>query len=152
MLHSKYTIWKYILDVWCYPLYWGGPWWYVLIVLKSENIQISLYTIISNTLAIELKTAIWYQKKEKLNNGPTFPNGFLKNHMFVYELCSATLNRSHVMLVGYSTGYSRIRRVVIYDYVEELWYFLSDLELEVEGFEEFFNCRGSVAIDKSGKK
>ena len=100
---------------------------------------------------MDLNTVIWNQKKEKLINGPTFPNSFLKNHMSVEQLCSATLNRSHVILIGYSSGYDLIRRVVIIDFVEQFWYFMSDLELESDDL-YLRNCRGSVAIDKSGKK
>ena len=100
---------------------------------------------------MDLNTVIWNQKKEKLINGPTFPNSFLKNHMSVEQLCSATLNRSHVILIGYSSGNDLIRRVVIIDFVEKLWYFMSDLELESDDL-YLRNCRGSVAINKNGKK
>ena len=95
---------------------------------------------------MDLKTAIWYQKKEKLINGPKFPSDFFDIH--VHHLCSATLNRSHVMLIGcYSIGYCR---VVIFDSVKNLWHLISDLELEYNLY--FYDCRASVAIDKSGKK
>ena len=95
---------------------------------------------------MHLKTAIWYKKKEKLINGPKLPNRFLD--MDVHHLCSATLDRSHVMLIGcYSIGFCR---VVIFDYLEKLWYHISDLELEYNLL--LYHCRISVAIDKSGKK
>ena len=90
---------------------------------------------------MELKTAIWHIKKERLINGPTFPNTFM--NMDVHYLCSATLNRSHVMLIGYY-------KVVIFDFVEKSWYFISDLELESNVY--WVNCRANVAIEKSGKK
>ena len=96
---------------------------------------------------MHLKTAIWYKKKEKLINGPKLPNRFLD--MDVHHLCSATLDRSHVMLIGcYSIGYCR---VVIFDYLEKLWYHISDLELEHNNL-HLYHCRISVAIDKRGKK
>ena len=106
---------------------------------------------------MESKTAIWYQKKEKLINGPTIPKSFLKipmfqmyAHMGVYELCSATLNRSHVMLIFASADQS-IRKVAIFDSVENLWYLISDLQLEYDDL-SLNHCRASVAIDKNGKK
>ena len=96
------------------------------------------------------KTAIWYVKKEKLINGPTIPMSLYDDTMSVYELCSATLNRSHVMLIVASTHpLSSIRRVVIFNSVENLWY-STDLQLDLEG--DLNHCRASVAIDKSGKK
>ena len=107
---------------------------------------------------MESKTAIWYQKKEKLINGPTIPKSFLDilipmfqmyAHMGVHDLCSATLNRSHVMLIFASTD-PIISKVVIFDSVENLWYLISDLQLEYDLF--LNHCRASVAIDKSGKK
>ena len=94
-----------------------------------------------------LKTALWHIKKEKLINGPTFPNTFMD--MEVYHLCSATLNRSHVMLTGYSFG-NDFRTVVIFDFVEKLWYSISDLQLENNLNLDY--CRASATIDKSGKK
>ena len=95
---------------------------------------------------MDLKTKIWNKKKEKLINGPKFPNSFLD--MNAEFLCSATLDRSHVMLIDcYSIGYCR---VVIFDYVEKWWYLISDLELEYNL--DLYHCRASVAIDKSGKK
>ncbi len=95
-------------------------------------------------------TAIWYEKKEKLINGPTIPISLYDYTMNVYELCSATLNRSHVMLIVASThplSSIRIRRVVIFNSVENLWY---STNLQLEG--SLNHCRASVAIDKSGKK
>ena len=86
-------------------------------------------------------TALWHIKKEKLINGPTFLNAFMD--MDVHHLCAATLNRSHVMLIGYDT-------VVIFDFVEKSWYFISVIELEYDI--NLYNCRASVAIEKSGKK
>ena len=104
---------------------------------------------------MESKTAIWYQKREKLINGPTIPKRFLDTPMYglyaymrVHDLCSATLNRSHVMLIVASID--PFRKVVIFDSVENLWYSISDLQLEYDLF--FDHCRASVAIDKSGKK
>ena len=94
-----------------------------------------------------LKTALWHIKKEKLLNGPTFPNTFMD--MQVYHLCTATLNRSHVMLTGYSIG-NDFRTVVIFDFVENLWYSISDLQLENNLNLDY--CRASATIDKSGKK
>ena len=94
-----------------------------------------------------LKTALWHIKKEKLINGPTFPNTFMD--MEVYHLCSATLNRSHVVLTGYSFG-NDFRTVVIFDFVEKLWYSISDLQLENNLNLDY--CRASATIDKSGKK
>ena len=63
---------------------------------------------------MESMTAIWYQKKEKLINGPTIPRSFLQTnngqiymavpcfhlamqdaYMSVYDRCSVTLNRDH---------------------------------------------------------
>ena len=103
---------------------------------------------------MESKTAIWYQKKEKLINGPTIPKSFLDIPMYAYmnvhKLCSATLNRSHVMLIVASTD-PISRKVVIFDSVENLWYSISDLQLEYDHF-GLNHCRASVAIDKSGKK
>ena len=103
---------------------------------------------------MESKTAIWYQKREKLINGPTIPKSFLDIPMYTYmkvhELCSATLNRSHVMLIVASTD-PDIRKVVIFDSVENLWYSISDLQLEYDTY-GWDHCRASVAIDKSGKK
>ena len=105
---------------------------------------------------MESKTAIWYQKKEKLINGPTIPKSFLDipmfqmyAHMYVNDLCSATLNRSHVMLIFASTD-PIISKVVIFDSVENLWYSIYDLQLEYDLF--LNHCRASVAMDKSGKK
>ena len=93
-----------------------------------------------------LKTKIWNKKKKKLKNGPKFPNSFLD--MNAEFLCSATLDRSHVMLIDcYSIGYCR---VVIFDSVKNLWHFISDLELDYNLY--LYDCRASVAIDKSGKK
>ena len=94
-----------------------------------------------------LKTALWHIKKEKLLNGPTFPNTFMD--MQVYHLCTATLNRSHVMLTGYSIG-NDFRTVVIFDFIENLWYSISDLQLENNLNLDY--CRASATIDKSGKK
>ena len=94
-----------------------------------------------------LKTALWHIKKEKLLNGPTFPNTFMD--MQVYHLCTATLNRSHVMLTGYSIG-NDFRTVVIFDFIEKLWYSISDLQLENNLNLDY--CRASATIDKSGKK
>ena len=61
------------------------------------------------------------------------------------------------MFIGYATYYSEFRsyttrtsRVVIFDYEGNLWYSISDLELEYDLW--LYNCRGSVAMDKSGKK
>ena len=71
-------------------------------------------------------------------------------HMRVHELCSATLNRSHVMLI-FATADQFIRKVVIFDSVENLWYLISDLQLEYDDL-SLNHCRASVAIDKSGKK
>ena len=103
---------------------------------------------------MESKTAIWYQKKEKLINGPTIPKSFLDIPMYAYMnvhgLCSATLNRSHVMLIVASTDPDS-RKVVIFDSVENLWYSISDLHLEYDTY-GWDHCRASVAIDKSGKK
>ena len=96
---------------------------------------------------MELKTVLWHIKKEKLINGPTFPNTFMD--MQVCHLCSATLNRSHVMLTGYSFG-NDFRTVVIFDFVEKLWYSISDLHLENNLNLDY--CRASATIDKSGKK
>ena len=70
--------------------------------------------------------------------------------MSVYDLCSATLNRSHVMLIVASTDLIS-RKVVIFDSVENLWYFISDLQLDYDHF-GLDHCRASVAIDKRGKK
>ena len=77
---------------------------------------------------MESKTAIWYQKKEKLINGPNIPKRFLDipifqmyGYMRVHELCSATLNRSHVMLI-FASSDQFSRKVVIFDSVENLWY------------------------------
>ena len=73
--------------------------------------------------------------------------------MQVYHLCTATLNRSHVMLTGYSTGSGTgndFRTVVIFDFVENLWYSISDLQLENNLNLDY--CRASATIDKSGKK
>ena len=105
---------------------------------------------------MESKTAIWYQKKEKLIIGPTIPKTFLDipidqmyGHMRVYELCSVTLNRSHVMLIVASTDLF-IHKVVIFNSVENLWYFISDIQLEYDLL--LNHCRASVAIDKRGKK
>jgi hypothetical protein len=100
---------------------------------------------------MESYTAIWYQKKEKLINGPTIPKSFIDmySYMSVGHLCSATLNRSHVMLIVASTD-PFSRKVVIFDSVENLWYFISDLQLEYNLFLD--HCRASVAIGKSGKK
>ena len=102
-----------------------------------------------------LNTAMWHQKKEKLINGPTFPNIF--SYMNAHHFCSIALNRSHVMFIGYAYyDYSEFRsstltsRVAIFDYEENLWYSISDLELEYDLW--LYNCRGSVAMDKSGKK
>ena len=107
---------------------------------------------------MESKTAIWYQKKKKLINGPTIPKSFLDipmfqmyAHMYVHDLCSATLNRSHVMLI-FASADQFIRKAVIFDSVENLWYFISDLQLEYDDDLFFHYCRASVAIDKSGKK
>ena len=75
-------------------------------------------------------------------------NGLLY-YMSVYELCSDTLNRSHVMLIVASTD-PFIRKVVIFNSVENLWYFISDLQLEYDV--QLNHCRASVAIDKNGKK
>ena len=65
------------------------------------------------------------------------------------ELCSATLNRSHVMLIVASVHPLipdfLIRKVVIFNSVENSW-----LEYDLE--DSFDHCRASVAIDKSGKK
>ena len=104
---------------------------------------------------MESKTAIWYQKKEKLINGPNVPKRFLDipifqmyGYMRVHELCSATLNRSHVMMIFASTD--PFRKVIIFDSVENLWYSIYDLQLEYDLF--LNHCRASVAIDKSGKK
>ena len=70
--------------------------------------------------------------------------------MSVYELCSATLNRSHVMLIVASTHPTLlIRRGVIFNSVENVWY-STDLQLDLE--DGLNHCRASVAIDKSGKK
>ena len=69
--------------------------------------------------------------------------------MSVYDLCSATLNRSHVMLIVASTDLF-IHKVVIFNSVENLWYFISDLQLEYDLL--LNHCRASVAIDKRGKK
>jgi hypothetical protein len=111
--------------------------------------------IIYNTLAMESMTAIWYQKKEKLIDGPNIPKRFLDipifqmyGYMRVHELCSATLNRSHVMMIFASTD--PFRKVIIFDSVENLWYSIYDLQLEYDLF--LNHCRASVAIDKSGKK
>ena len=105
---------------------------------------------------MESKTAIWYQKREKLINGPTIPKRFLDTPMYglyaymrVHDLCSATLNRSHVMLIVASTD-PFIHNVAIFNSVENLWYFISDLQLEYDLL--LNHCRASVAIDKSGKK
>ena len=104
---------------------------------------------------MESKTAIWYQEREKLVNGPTIPKTFLDipidqmyGYMRVHELCSATLNRSHVMMIFASTD--PFRKVIIFDSVENLWYSIYDLQLEYDLF--LNHCRASVAIDKSGKK
>ena len=70
-------------------------------------------------------------------------------YMSVYDLCSATLNRSHVMLIVASTD-PFIHNVVIFNSVENLWYFISDLQLEYDLL--LNHCRASVAIDKKGKK
>ena len=106
---------------------------------------------------MESKTAIWYKKKKKLINGPTIPKSFLHipmfqmiAHMRVHELCSATLNRSHVMLIFASTDPFMKGKVVIFDSAENLWYLISDLQLEYDL--SLNHCRASVAIDKSGKK
>jgi hypothetical protein len=76
--------------------------------------------------------------------------------MSVYELCSATLNRTHVMLIVASAHpllpYFLIRKMVIFNSVENLWYFISDLQLENDLEGSLNHCRASVAIDKSGKK
>ena len=107
---------------------------------------------------MESKTAIWYKKKKKLINGPTIPKSFLDipmfqmiAHMRVHELCSATLNRSHVMLIFASTDPFMKGKVVIFDSAEILWYLISDLQLEYDDL-SLNHCRASVAIDKSGKK
>jgi hypothetical protein len=104
---------------------------------------------------MESKTAIWYQEREKLVNGPTIPKTFLDipvdqmyGYMRVDELCSATLNKSHVMMIVASTD--PFRKVVIFDSVENLWYSIYDLQLEYDLF--LNHCRASVAIDKSRKK
>ena len=64
-----------------------------------------------------------------------------------YELCSASLNRSHVMLIvtSFDPYPMLIRKVVIFNSVENSW-----LEYDME--DSFYHCRASVAIDKSGKK
>ena len=103
---------------------------------------------------MESKTAIWYQKKEKLINGPTIPKSFLNipimnAYMSVNNLCSATLNRSHVMLIAAST-HPFSRKVVIFDSVENSWFFVSDLQLEYDLY--LNHCRASAAIDRNGKK
>ena len=95
-----------------------------------------------------IKDSNMYAKKEKLINGPTIPMSFLD--MNFLELCSATLNRSHVMLIVASAHplipTLLIRKVVIFNSVENLW-----LEYDLE--EDSLNhCRASVPIDKSGKK
>ena len=109
---------------------------------------------------MESYTAIWYQKKEKLINGPTIPNSILEipvqgsfsAPMSVRRLCSATLNRSHVMLIVDSTK-PCFQKVVIFNSVENSWYFISDLQLEYDlEYTHLTHCRASVAIDKSGKK
>ena len=98
---------------------------------------------------MQSKTAIWYEKKEKLINGPTIPRIWTRDMNSVNELCSATLNRSHVMLIVASTHplfpTFLIRKVVIFNSVENLW-----LEYDLE--DSLDHCRASVAIDKSGKK
>ena len=95
------------------------------------------------------KTAIWYEKKEKLISGPTIPRIWTLHMRSVNELCSATLNRSHVMLIVASAHPLipnwLIRNVVIFNSVENLW-------LEYDLDDSFNHCRASVAIDKSGKK
>ena len=103
---------------------------------------------------MESKTAIWYQKREKLTNGPTIPKSFLDTpytHTYrrVHDLCSATLNRSHVMLIFASTD-PLINKVVIFDTVKKFWYLISDLQLEYDS--SFNHCGASVTNEKSGKK
>ena len=108
---------------------------------------------------MESKTAIWYQKKEKLIIGPTIPKMFfvldmldmysMYAQMRAHDLCSATLNRTHVMLIFGSTD-PVMNKVVIFDSEENLWYLISDLQLEYDL--SLNHCRANVAIDKSGKK
>ena len=101
---------------------------------------------------MESKTAMWYQKKEKLINGPTIPKGFFDmTDMTIYSLCSAALNRTHVMMIVHSIHLS-IHKLVIFNSEENLWYFISDVQLEYDLEYIFTHCKASVAIDKSGKK
>ena len=69
--------------------------------------------------------------------------------MKVHDLCSVSLNRSHVMMI-FALPDQFIGKVVIFDSVKNLWYFISDLQLEDDDL-FFWHCRASVAIDKSGK-
>ena len=60
--------------------------------------------IICNTLAMESKTAIWYQKKEKLINGPTIPTSFLQTNNGYSVLI--LLGTNCIYLVGVIMKYS----------------------------------------------
>ena len=57
-------------------------------------------------------------------------------------------HRSHVMLIVASTD-PFIHKAVIFNSVENLWYSISDLQLEYDLL--LNHCRASVAIDKRGK-
>ena len=90
---------------------------------------------------------VWYPKKQKLSDGPNFPNSFLEFNDIsakVYEFCTISLNRSHLMLI-------HEKAVFIIDFIQNKWMSLPTLNLDSILHSDML-CKATSGFDKNGNK
>ena len=104
---------------------------------------------------MNFKTAVWYPAKETLIGGPSFPSSL--EILFEYRICSFSLNRSHVIIMGeffkknveenVHSHFSRYK-VAMINFQRQEWFYLKDIYLDFY----LFTCRGALGFEKHGKR
>ena len=100
---------------------------------------------------MDLKTAVWYPAKETLIAGPSFPSTL--EISYESQICSFSLNKSHVIIMGhqfeYHSYYNVFRyKVAIIDFHRQEWFYLTNIDLDFV----MLTCRGALGFDKNGKR
>ena len=77
-------------------------------------------TYVSYFAVTELESIVQYPRRQILNHGPNLPDNFYWDDL-LYSLCSVSLNRTHLMLIGHiSVENKLIYGVSIIDFLNQL--------------------------------
>ena len=100
---------------------------------------------------MDLKTAVWYPAKETLIGGPSFPSAL--EISYESQICSFSLNKSHVIIMGHQFEYHSYYNVFRYkvasiDFHRQEWFYLTNIDLDFV----MLTCRGALGFEKNGKR